>query len=154
MVTPLQIDSYTRDLWQEYDALAIAQLAPLAYDKCYKPKIIVCLDTQSQTVPALGYAQAGIRIRPGSIIYGFQFGNLYAGTPQFNFQITDVELRHQMFSEPVSQSFLVNQKGVNYPNPLTSPYPVVGKGRFLFEVWNQLNSVQIVIPLLVTLEPQ
>ena len=154
MVTPLQIDSYTRDLWQEFDALAIAQLAPLARDSCYKPKIIVCLDTQAQLVPALGYAQAGIRIRPGSIIYGFQFGAQYAGIPLFNFQVTDMELRHQMFSEPISQSFLTNEKGVNYPNLLTSPYPVVGKGRFLFEVWNQLAAPQIIIPLLGTLEPQ
>jgi hypothetical protein len=43
---------------------------------------------------------------------------------------------------------------VNYINLLTSPYPVVGKGRFLFEVWNQLAEVQTIIPLLVTLEPK
>jgi hypothetical protein len=154
MVTPLQLDSYTRDLWMEYDSLAIAQVSPLAYDPCYKPKLIICLDTQSQTVPANGYAQAGIKIRPGSIIYGFHFGSQYAGTPQFNFQMTDVELSHQLFSEPVSQSFLANQKGVDYPNLFTSPYPVCGKGRFLFEVWNQLAEALVIIPLLITLEPQ
>lgn len=154
MVTPLQLDSYTRDLWQEYDALAIAQLAPLAFDHCYKPKIIVALDTQAQVIQPLGYSSAGIRMRPGSIIFGFLFGNQYAGTPQFNFQMTDMELRHEFFSEPISQSFLINQKGKNYFNLSTSPYPVVGKGRFLFEVWNQLATVLTVLPLIGTLEPQ
>jgi hypothetical protein len=154
MVTPLELDSYTRDLWQEYDALAIAQIAPLAYDKCYKPKIVVGLDSQAQLVQPLGYASAGIRIRPGSIIFGFLFGSQYGGTPLFNFQLTDMELNHELFSEPISQSFLINQKGQNYFNLLTSPYPVVGKGRFLFEVWNQLSEVQTIIPLVGTLEPQ
>jgi hypothetical protein len=172
MVTPLQIDSYTRDLWGEFDPLAIAELSPVAYDSCYRPKIIVGLDSEAQTVPGDGYSQAVIKIVPGSLIVGFLFGNNYlnsgdeesssASSGEFNIQITDLELNHQFFSEPVSQGFLANVQGVatqftdnvNYPNLLSSPYPVTGKGRFLFEVWNQQDAAQVIIPLLITLEPK
>ena len=138
MVTPLQIDSYTRDLWGEFDPLAIAELSPVAYDSCYRPKIIVGLDSEAQSVPANGYA-AGVRSLEKIL-----------------------ELDHEFFSEPVSQSFLANQQGmatlgvdnVNYPNLLSSPYPVTGKGRFLFQIWNQTDSVLSVIPLVLTLEPK
>lgn len=165
MVTPLQIDSYTRDLWGEFDPLAIAELSPVAYDSCYRPKIIVGLDSEAQSVPANGYAEAVIKLLPGSLVVGFLFGNEYTNSEygyQFNIQITDLELDHEFFSEPVSQSFLANQQGmatlgydiVNYPNLLSSPYPVTGKGRFLFQIWNQTDSVLSVIPLVLTLEPK
>jgi hypothetical protein len=164
MVTPLQIDSYTRDLWGEFDPLAIAELSPVAYDSCYRPKIIVGLDSEAQSVPANGYAEAVIKLLPGSLVVGFLFGNKYTNEYgyQFNIQITDLELDHEFFSEPVSQSFLANQQGmatlgvdnVNYPNLLSSPYPVTGKGRFLFQIWNQTDSVLSVIPLVLTLEPK
>lgn len=163
MVTPLQIDSYTRDLWGEFDPLAIAEFSPVAYDPCYRPKIIVGLDSQAQSVPATnGYSEAVIKLLAGSLIVGFLFGNDYTndGNYQFNIQITDLELGHAFFSEPVSQSFLVNQQGcpnsqsVNYPNLLSSPYPVTGKGRFLFQVWNQTAAVLTVIPLILTVEPK
>jgi hypothetical protein len=165
MVTPLQIDSYTRDLWGEFDPLAIAELSPVAYDSCYRPKVIVGLDSEAQSVAAQGYSQAVIKIEAGSLIVGFLFGHNYIDSdsdPQFNIQITDMELNHELFSEPVSQSFLANQQGVatvgvdnvNYPNLLSSPYPVTGKGRFLFQVWNQTDSVFSVIPLVLTLEPK
>jgi hypothetical protein len=164
MVTPLQIDSYTRDLWGEFDPLAIAELSPVAYDSCYRPKIIVGLDSEAQSVPANGYAEAVIKLLPGSLVVGFLFGNEYTNEYgyQFNIQITDLELDHEFFSEPVSQSFLANQQGmatlgvdnVNYPNLLSSPYPVTGKGRFLFQIWNQTDSVLSVIPLVLTLEPK
>ena len=164
MVTPLQIDSYTRDLWGEFDPLAIAELSPVAYDSCYRPKIIVGLDSEAQSVPANGYAEAVIKLLPGSLVVGFLFGNEYTNESgyQFNIQITDLELDHEFFSEPVSQSFLANQQGmatlgvdnVNYPNLLSSPYPVTGKGRFLFQIWNQTDAVLSVIPLVLTLEPK
>jgi hypothetical protein len=165
MVTPLQIDSYTRDLWGEFDPLAIAELSPVAYDSCYRPKIIVGLDSEAQSVPAQGYSQAVMKMEPGSLIVGFLFGNNYSdhdSGAQFNIQITDMELNHEFFSEPVSQSFLANQQGlatagvdnVNYPNLLSSPYPVTGKGRFLFQIWNQTDAVLSVIPLVLTLGPK
>ena len=154
MVSPLQIDSYTRDLWGEFDPLAIAEISPLAYDPCLRPKIIVCLDPTSQQVPALGYAQTVIRIRPESYILGFLCGSSYGGTPLYTFQAKDLELNRTLFAQPISQSLLVNTLGVNYPNLLNEPYPVVGKGRWLFEVWNQQDTAALICPLLLTLEPK
>ena len=153
MVTPLQIDSYTRDLWGEYDPLSIAEISPLAYDPCLKPRIIPCLDPQSQYVAALDHAQAVIRIAPESYILGFLCGSAYTSL-LYLFQMKDLELNRTIFSEPVSQAMLVNTKGVNYPNLLNEPYPVVGQGRFLFEVWNQQNSTALICPLLYCLEPK
>jgi hypothetical protein len=121
------------------------------------------LDSEAQSVPANGYAEAVIKLLPGSLVVGFLLGNEYTNeSGQFNIQITDLELDHEFFSEPVSQSFLANQQGmatlgvdnVNYPNLLSSPYPVTGKGRFLFQIWNQTDSVLSVIPLVLTLEPK
>jgi hypothetical protein len=151
MVTPLQIDSFTRDLWNEFDALAIAQLAPLAFDDCYKPRIYVGLDSDAQSIAALGYSSFGLQITPGSLIYGF-----YMGIPVFpspwNFQMTDMSLGRSLFSDPVSQIFLANLKGLAYPWLLCAPYPVVGSGMFLVEVWSQLATTQSVIPLIGVLE--
>jgi hypothetical protein len=121
------------------------------------------LDSEAQQVPANGYSEAVIKLLPGSLVVGFLFGNEYTNNSgyQFNIQITDLELDHEFFSEPVSQSFLANQQGmatlgvdnVNYPNLLSSPYPVTGKGRFLFQIWNQTDAVLSVIPLILTSEP-
>ena len=151
MVTPLQIDSFTRDIWNEFDALAIAQLAPLAYDDCYKPRVYVGLDSDAQAVAALGYSSFGLQISPGSLIYGFYMGIPVVPSP-WNFQMTDMSLGRSLFSDPVSQIFLSNLKGLAYPWLFCAPYPVVGSGMFLVEVWSQLATVQTVVPLIGVLE--
>jgi hypothetical protein len=157
MVTPLQIDSYTRDLWNDWDALAIAQLAPVVNDPCYKPKIYVGLDSLSQTIPALGYVSYGMQITPGSLIYGFYMG---ATSQSFTIQVTDMSTGIPFWSSPISDGFLVNQKGNDqnnsdspvYPNLMSTPRPVVGSGVFLVEVWNQTSSNLVVVPLFGVLE--
>ena len=155
MVQPLQIDSYLRDYWQEFDALALAQLASVAYDKCYKPKIIVGLNTEAQTVPAQGYADAVVRIRPGSLLYGFYMSGYDPTFPVFNFQLRDLELGRDLYSEPVSNLFFVNpHQTLNYPTLLPSPYASVGKGQFKVEVWNQTAAPVVIIPLIGILEVQ
>lgn len=146
MVTPLQIDPYTRDIWGEFDALAIAQIAPLAYDKCYKPKLYVGLDSDAQQVEAQGYSSFGLQVLPGSLLYGFYFGAPVYPSP-FMFQLTDLSLGRSLFSDPVSQAFLANPKP-GYPRLLCAPYPVVGTGVFLVEVWNQLDEPQVIVPLI------
>jgi len=151
MVTPLQIDSFTRDIWNEFDALAIAQIAPLAYDDCYKPRVYVGLDSDAQAIAALGYSSFGLQITPGSLIYGFYMGIPVVPSP-WNFQMTDMSLGRSLFSDPVSQLFLSNLKGLAYPCLLCAPYPVVGSGMFLVEVWSQLAITQSVVPLIGVLE--
>lgn len=152
MVTPLQLDSYTRDQWQEFDALAIAQIAPLAYDDCYRPKIYVGLDSGSQNVLQSAYASFGMHIQPGSLVYGFGMGSQYGSTPQWSVQVSDEATGIPFFSDPVSQAFLSNSKGQNYPYLLRAPRPVVGDGLFLVEVWNQQPNSQWIVPLFFVLE--
>lgn len=156
MVTPLQIDTYQRDLWGHFDAPVIAQLAPLVASGCYRPKIYVGLDTTSQSIAPKGYASYAPNITPGSLIYGF-----YMGLPQnpspWNIQITDVALRRKFWTAPISQLFLSsngagNPEELNFPCLLEAAYPVVGKGVFQVEVWNQLGSQQTVVPLIGVLE--
>jgi hypothetical protein len=152
MVTPLQIDSFTRDQWQEFDALAIARLAPLAYDDCYQPRIYVGLDSISQTVPALSQVQYGMHVQPGSLIYCVYMGSGFSATPNWSIQVTDENMGLTFFSDPVAAAFLGNFKGSNYPSLFRAPRPVIGEGLFTVEVWNQLSTAQTIVPLFGVLE--
>lgn len=155
MVSPLQIDSYTRDQWQEFDALAIAQLAPVAYDPCYQPRLYVGLDSIAQTIPSQadsGYSTYMMHVQPGSLMYGIQTDAIYGPQPAWMMQITDLAMGLTFFSDPVSQAFLANSKGPNYPYLFRHPRPVVGAGLFKVEVWNQLDGSQIVVPVFPVLE--
>lgn len=152
MVTPLQIDSYTRDLDGEYDAYAIAQLAPLAYDSCYRPRLVVGLDSQSQLVAASSSVQYGMHVQPGSLIYGMVVGSDYGPAANWSMWVTDLNMGLHMTSDPIAQTFLVNFKGNNYPYLFRAPRPVVGDGSFLVEVWNQLTTPQFISPVFGVLE--
>lgn len=155
MITPLQIDPYTRDLWQECDALALAQLAPLAYDDCYRPRMYLGLDSIAQEIPALsagGYSSFGLHIQPGSLIYGLVVGSDYGPQAQWSIQVTDYAMGLMFWSDPISAAFLAQPKPGNYPNLLKHPRPVVGDGLFRVEVWNQLSAAQTVTPVFCVLE--
>jgi hypothetical protein len=83
--------------------------------------------------------------------------------PQFNVQITDASLGHKLFDEPVPSMFLANYKPAyhnavllltgSFPNLLCSPYPVVGSGLFMVELWNTAGAQQRVELVIGTLEP-
>jgi hypothetical protein len=152
MITPLQIDQLTRDTYGDFDAVAIAQLMPLAYDSCYKPRLYKAPDSSQETLAAGGYTSYGLSISPGSLIYGFY----NAADDPAVVQITDTSLDLQMFSEPVPVGLISNnQKTVGYPCLLCGPYPVVGTGLFLVEIWNNSDEtarIQIVIGVLEALD--
>ena len=159
-ISPLSLDALTRDTWGSFDAAAIRQLAPLADELCYRPRLYKSPDSPSEVMPANGYVSHGLKITPGSLIYGFYLpaelvgsvgGELPPGLtaitpPQFNVQITDTSLGHKLFDEPVPSLFLANFKPTYYsavfviagsfPNLLCAPYPVVGSGLFMVELWN------------------
>ena len=159
-ISPLSLDALTRDTWGSYDAAAIRQLAPLADEACYRPKIYKSPASPAEVMPINGYVSHGLKITPGSLIYGFylpaQLGGLTGGEfptvittiapPQFNVQITDTSLGHKLFDEPVPSLFLGNYKPTYYsaafvlagsfPSLMCAPYPVVGSGLFMVEIWN------------------
>lgn len=172
-ISPLQLSDLVRDLWGSYDAAAIAQLAPLAYESCYAPKIYSIPDLGSQVFSAYGYLNYGLQLVPGSIIYGFYLPADLPGfaPPQFNVQITDssVEIngeQHQWWDEPVPVLFCSNFRPTctsalafptagrvgSFPSLLPAPYPVVGSGHFGCELWetagNESTRFQLVIGVL------
>jgi len=150
-ISPLSMNQLTRDLWSQYDASAIWQLAPLVNDPCYTIKFYKAPDDASDLVPANGYVPYGLRITPGDIIYGVYLPCIpnvddpFESAPgSFTVQITDVSMRHKWFDDAVSSLFLSNYKPTfqsnnfqgagSFPNLLTAPYPVVGSGLFDIEI--------------------
>jgi hypothetical protein len=160
IISPLSLDSLTRDLWGEFDAYAIAQLAALNQAGCYDPKLYRAPSIADEVFAAYAYVAYGIRIRPGSLILGFQLPvDPTTNRPAtFNVQITDSNYRmgqeggHKWFSEPMPSYFLGNYKNTGldarltemgcFPNLEAYPYPVVGDSPFLIEIWETSGAAQ------------
>jgi hypothetical protein len=161
-ISPLSLNPLTRDLWGSFDASAIAQLAALASDPCYMMKFYKApADNQELLSSAAangGYAAYGMKITPGSIIFGFYLPSIVdIDTPwdsapgAFTVQITDVEMEHKWFTEPIASLFLANFKPTyasvvttnmgSFPNLLTAPYPVTGHGMFKVDI-QETSGVQ------------
>jgi hypothetical protein len=157
-ISPLSLADLVRDLWGSFDAAAIAQLAPLAYESCYQPKFYKAPSLGDELFAANGYASYGLRITPGSIIYGFYLPALVSTfqAPQFNVQITDLALDHQRWNEPIPSYFLGNFRPTylsalaypaagavgSFPHLFDAPYPVVGSGLFNVELWETSGNPQ------------
>lgn len=165
-LSPLSLDCLTRDLWGAYDAAAIAQLAPLAENTCYQPKFYKAPGTSDEVVPANGYASYGLKITPGSILYEVCLPPISLASPlppQFNLQVTDQSLKMPWFDQPVPSYFLANCKPTylsssqdimgSAPNFLVAPYPVVGNGLFLVEIWETSGEAQRIQVVFGVLEP-
>jgi hypothetical protein len=161
MISSLKLDPFTRALWNEYDAYAIAQIEALTNDPCYRPKFYTAPDLLANNlggytpgVPAANqagaYVEYGLQITPGSLIVG---SSLFSTAPtSFLVQLTDVSLDHTIFDQPVPAIFLANAKG-DMPNIWTTPHPVCGSGLFRCEFWNQLDTPQLIFLVLCVLEP-
>lgn len=158
-LSPLSLNPLTRDLWGCYDVAIMAQLADLADDPCYQMKFYKAPNSQNELLPANGYVPYGLKITPGSLIFGFYLpmipspGNIPASAPgKFTVQITDVSLKHQWFDAPLASLFLSNYKPTyqsngfsgagSFPNLLTAPYPVVGSGLFMVEIQESSGAQQ------------
>lgn len=147
MINSLQQWPFWRDTWGNYDALAIARLAPLDHNQCYRPKYYNAPDVSNQLIAAGDYRRYTLTISPGSLIYGW-FVNGTA--PYFTFQVTDIATGHQFWDMPISSLFLANPNSLldannvtqDYPNLLCSPYPVVGEGRFKVEIWADKANIE------------
>jgi hypothetical protein len=157
-ISPLQADPLTRDYYAHWDAYAIGQLAPLARrTDCYAPKFYKAPASQDELIQAYGYVECGLTITPGSLVYGFYAPALVSTglPPAYNVQITDLNLKidgkpHTFWDEPIPSVFLGNYKPAylsgdllqangliaTFPHLLSSPHPVVGAGRFLFQFWD------------------
>lgn len=155
-ISPLSLHQLTRDYWGQFDAAAIASLAPLSEETCYQPKFYKAPDLQGENLPALGYINYGMKVSVGSILYGFYLPpSPNTSLPaQFNVQITDVSLNHQFFDEPQPSIFCGNYNATyispaaaspiigSFPHLFVAPHPVVGSGLFRVEIWETSGVAQ------------
>lgn len=165
-ISPLSLDGFTRDKYNAFDAAIIAQLAPLAENSCYQPKIYRAPAVSDELMAANGYASYGLKITPGSIIYGIYLppsSQTLILPGAFNVKIRDESLQHDWFDQPIPSYFLANAKlayislGQNVeaaaPCFLVAPYPVVGNGLFMVEIWETSGSQQRIELVFGVLEP-
>ena len=158
-ITPLSLNSLTRDTWGNYDVAVMAQIADLANDPCYQQKFYRAPTSEQEVFGPDAYVPFGLHITPGSIIYGFYLpmipdaGDLTASVPPaFTVQITDLSLGHQFWDAPIASLFISNYKPTyqsngfsgagSFPNLLAAPHPVVGSGQFLVEIQSTSASTQ------------
>jgi hypothetical protein len=137
MLNSLQLVPHYRDTWGYYDAMVNPIFAPLDHNVCYKPKLyevpdlsVQLMDPTDATGPS--YQQYTLRIVPGSLIIGFLNDD---DTPLFTLQITDLATGLRFWDQPISNYFISNNFN-EYPNLLSSPWPVVGRGLFNVELWD------------------
>jgi hypothetical protein len=151
-ISPLQLDALSRDYWGHYDAWVVSQLAPLANQSCYEPKFYKAPATADELIAAGAAVNYGLQITPGSLIFGFYLPALLATAAPlpFSVQVIDTSLRHKWYDEPIPSIFLSNLKptglsanqllptgaAFSYPNLFNAPYPVVGSGLFMVNIWN------------------
>jgi hypothetical protein len=167
-VSPLSLDCLTRDYYGTISASAIAQLAPLAENDCYQPKIYRAPALENELLAANAYTSYGMKVTPGAIICCFYLpADPTTNLPgAFNVQITDQSLRMKWFDEPVPSYFLANNKPTYLaaatsqghvmgaaPVYFVSPYPVVGSGLFLVEIWETSGVQQRIELAFGVLEP-
>jgi hypothetical protein len=172
-ISPLSLNQLTRDYWGSYDAKAIQQLAKAGADPCYQMKFYKAPADNMEVLPGYAYVTHGLRITPGSIIFGFYLPAplpLRCG-PACTVQITDVSLGHKFWDDPVSAIFLANYKPecqsdaaifVNvvatpllqgsFPNLLCAPHPVVGSGLFDVEIQSTTAAQQRIQLILGVME--
>lgn len=166
-ISPLSLDCLTRDYAGSFDAAILAQLAPLCEEGCYLPKLYRAPAVANSLFAAKQFVSYGLKITPGAIIWGIYLppSSPTSNLPgAFNVQIRDQSLKHDWFSQPIPSYFLANNKpsylavGQNVigsgPAFLDGPYPVVGNGLFLVEIWETSNAVQRIELVFGVLEPQ
>jgi hypothetical protein len=169
LISPLSLNPLTRDLWGQYDASVIAQLAPYANDPCYRMKFYKAPADNDEVIEQQGFRAYGMKVTPGSLIFGFYLpADPDTTTPsssvplQYTVQVTDSSLNLEWFDEPVASLFLSNFKPCyqslfgdfmgSFPNLMNTPWPVVGKGLFMVEIQSTANVSQRIELVLGVLE--
>ena len=111
------------------------------------------------------YVQHGLKIQPGSLIFGtyLPVDPYTLLPPNFQCQITDASLQQEWFDESVPSLFLANYKPVyldsnvenngSFPSLFNCCWPVVGNGLFTVEIWNDPDTAQRVQLIFGVLEP-
>jgi len=163
-ISPLSLDQLTRDYWGSYDPYVIAQLSSLIDDECYQPKFYKAPSIAEELMAGNSYIAYGLKITPGSLIFGVYNPALIStgNPPQYDVQITSEDLELSAWSEPIPSYLIGNNKPTygsqgpdnagSFPNLLNCPFPSVGDGLFLIELWETTGSTQRIELILGVLE--
>jgi hypothetical protein len=137
MLNTLNVWPFYRETWGSFDPMALAQLASLAYDPCYQPKLYKAPDDDQEIIPNGGYLKYGLEITPGSLIWGiYHVPPAGFSEPGFVYKVTDMSLGIELWDTPTPDLFVSNNQASPFPWLFSSPYPVVGNGLFNVEFWN------------------
>ena len=175
--SPLSLNQFQRDYWGQYDPAVIAQLAMLAKDPCYTVKLYKAPADNQEVFQPYGFVTYGLRITPGSLIYGTYLpAKVNTTTPtqsvpgQYTVQIRDVALEHDFFDGPVASLFLANFKPTyqsavagasapagylnmgSFPNLWCAAHAVVGSGEFDVRIQETSGAAQRIEFVLGVLE--
>ena len=143
----LALDSSWRDLYGDWSALVEPIMAPIEDSICHAPRYVLLPDAEHAIIPPGGKTEYNFRLIPGSLIIG-----LWVPPPSddedvvpFAIQLTDVDLEHQFFQEPVNTDLLytLGAQFGRFPSAtlFRTPHPVVGDAFFSLEVWGPSQSI-------------
>lgn len=135
-----QLDYNYADYWGEYLPFALESWWPIIKSGCYIPRWYQAPTNALQSMLAGGYDSWVLQLPPGSfvmsILHSFQEGK----SGLFTVQITDVNVQHQWFSQPVPDSLFYKVSGRNgYVIP--KPYPVITPGNFIVDRWCTADGI-------------
>ena len=150
-ISPLWLNQLTGDTWGLYDAVPIAQLGQFANDPCYRIRMYSAPDNPNEVLAPGGYVQYGMRVLPGSLIYGIYLpavvnvaNSTLSVPPSFTLQVRDIDLGLRLWDDPIASLFASNfkptfQSNVNtnmgsFVHLLPRPRPVCGTGMFEVEI--------------------
>jgi hypothetical protein len=141
----LALDSCWRDLYGNWNALVEPLMAPIEDSVCHAPRYVLLPDPEHANIQPSGKLEYNFRLVPGSLIVGLWVPTPVEGDQPFVIQLTDIDLEHQFFQEPVNCQFL-NTLGAQFgrfPSVtlLPCPHPVVGDAFFSLEVWGTAQAL-------------
>jgi hypothetical protein len=146
---PFELLPSWSEAWGLWNARCMAALAWLERSACLKGRYAVSPAREYQVIPASGYLSANVRLVPGSVVWGIAFPDNGGALTDVGFQLTDLQMGHQFFQEPLSVSSLTplgRREGwfesfVLFP----CPHPVVGDGLFRVEFWGPSGTRVFVV---------
>lgn len=142
----LALDSCWRDLYGDWSALVEPLMAPIEDSICHAPRLVLLPDAEHAIIPPGGKTEYNFRLVPGSLILGLWVPAPNDSiSPPFAIQLTDIDLEHQFFQEPVSTDLLYTQGAQQGRFPgvtlLPGAHPVVGEAFFSLELWGPSQAI-------------
>jgi hypothetical protein len=148
-VSTLALDAGWRDHFAMWNALVEPRLAPLEGSHCHAPRFVVAPDISNMVIPTGGKQSFNFNLVPGSILWCIWPQGIDTGGGPTAIQLTDVEMGHKFFQEPVDPSMIVtngSQFG-RFPSYFLfpTPHPVVGDGLFTLDIWGAAGGLYWIV---------